>query len=215
MFAIFSSLGISYCFNKIITSFDDHCILDASLTLENVTSTPSHSLNSNEDSSSVVAKKNFGVLKDIFNESYSNFLEKDGSKEYPIEQTRILYDCKFYSLIVVYSFNFISRLDSINLQKTSWGNKASCDFGVYIPIGQTIFGIIMATMFIICGKGGKSDPQSFLPQPWRIVSPSLVFFIIMTILSIVELIIIEGGINKFCESFEHNLPDIACNVSVF
>lgn len=72
----------------------------------------------------------------------------------------------------------------------------------------------MATMFVICGKGGKSDPQSFLPQPWRIVSPALVFFLTMTILSIWNLVSIESGISKFCESFEKHLPDVTCGVAM-
>lgn len=69
-------------------------------------------------------------------------------------------------------------------------------------------------MFVICGKGGKSAPHSFLPQPWRIVTPALVFFLIMTILSIVNLVIVQRGMDKFCESFERVIPDIGCDVGM-
>lgn len=70
----------------------------------------------------------------------------------------------------------------------------------------------MATMFIMCGRGGKTEPNAFLPQPWRIVSPALVFFLVMTILSIVNLVIVQNGMKTFCASFQEHSPDVSCNV---
>lgn len=99
-------------------------------------------------------------------------------------------------------------------QESEWGKTSTCDFGVYIPICQTCFGIIMTVMFIICGKGGKSEPHAFLPQPWRIVSPALMFFLVMTMLSIADVIIIQSGMNKFCESFAEYFPDVDCDTSM-
>lgn len=72
----------------------------------------------------------------------------------------------------------------------------------------------MAVMFAICGKGGKSDPHSFLPQPWRIVSPALVFFLVMTLLSLVNLVIVQNGMESFCKSFEQELPDVSCDIAM-
>lgn len=69
-------------------------------------------------------------------------------------------------------------------------------------------------MFVICGKGGKTEASSFLPQPWRIVSPGLVFFIVMTVLSIVNLVIVEGGMNGTCNSIERSLPDVGCDIAL-
>jgi hypothetical protein len=69
-------------------------------------------------------------------------------------------------------------------------------------------------MFIICAKGGKADTNSFLPQPWRIVSPALIFFLCMTILSIINLVIIQGGMKTFCDSMQKELPDISCDVAM-
>ena len=69
-------------------------------------------------------------------------------------------------------------------------------------------------MFIICGKGGKTEPNSFLPQPWRIVTPALIFFLVMTILSIVNLVIVEKGMSDFCKSMEIKVPDIGCDVAI-
>lgn len=97
---------------------------------------------------------------------------------------------------------------------SAWGKKSSCDFGVYIPICQSCFAIIMAVMFIMCGRGGKTEPNAFLPQPWRIVSPALIFFLVMTIVSIVNLVLIQSGMSTFCESFERHLPDVSCDVAM-
>lgn len=69
-------------------------------------------------------------------------------------------------------------------------------------------------MFIICGKGGKADQNSFLPQPWRVVPPAIVFFLTMTILSIVNLVIVQGGLDALCDSFKSHLPDISCHVAI-
>lgn len=72
----------------------------------------------------------------------------------------------------------------------------------------------MATMFVICGRGGKTDAQSFLPQPWRIVSPAIVFFLVMTILSVVNLFVIKSGMSTFCGNFEKHLPDVGCDIAL-
>lgn len=122
----------------------------------------------------------------------------------------------------IVSLNFTIRFNSnknfhaaeISLDSTVWGKQVSCDFGVFIPVFQSIFGIIMTTMFAICGRGGRTDPQSFLPQPWRIVSPALIFFLVMTILSIVNLVLIESGMSNLCKSFRNHVSDIDCNVAL-
>jgi hypothetical protein len=105
-------------------------------------------------------------------------------------------------------------LEQINDRTSVWGSKSQCDFGVYTPICQCCFAIIVMTMFVICGKGGKGDENSYLSEPWRIVTPALIFFIIMTILSLANLVIIEKGITTLCSSFNEGLPDISCNVAL-
>lgn len=72
----------------------------------------------------------------------------------------------------------------------------------------------MATMLVICGKGGKGEPHAFLPQPWRIVSPALIFFLIMMIFSIANLVIIQSGMKSVCDSFAKNVPDIGCDIAL-
>lgn len=72
----------------------------------------------------------------------------------------------------------------------------------------------MVVMFAICGRGGKADQNAFLPQPWRIVTPALVFNFIMTILSIVSTSMIEGGLSKFCKSLTEETPEVGCGVAM-
>jgi hypothetical protein len=103
-------------------------------------------------------------------------------------------------------------LEQINDRLTDWGSQ--CDFAVYSPICQSCFALVVMTMFIICGKGGKGDENSYLSEPWRIVTPALFFFIVMTIVSLVNLIIIERGMNSFCESFAQALPDVSCETAM-
>jgi hypothetical protein len=72
----------------------------------------------------------------------------------------------------------------------------------------------MVVMFAICGRGGKSEPNAFLPQPWRIVTPALFFNIIMTILSIIDTTVIESGLTEFCKSLTSSTPDIDCGTAL-
>lgn len=69
-------------------------------------------------------------------------------------------------------------------------------------------------MFAICGRGGKSEPNAFLPQPWRIVTPALFFNLIMTILSIIDTTIVESGLNDLCKSLTNETPDISCGIAM-
>jgi hypothetical protein len=86
-----------------------------------------------------------------------------------------------------------------------WGKNSKCDFVAYIPIFQLCFSTVLTTMFVICGKGGKAEENSFLPRPWRIVTPSLIFFLIMLIVSSVNLAIITNGMKTFCDNLlAHN-----------
>lgn len=107
------------------------------------------------------------------------------------------------------SIHFTVQIDD---KETTWGKYSTCDFAIYIPIFQLCFGIIITVMFIICGKGGKAEQSSFLPQPWRIVTPSLIFFLSMTCTSIANLTSIHKGMNRFCEGFYNQVPGLGCLV---
>lgn len=69
----------------------------------------------------------------------------------------------------------------------------------------------MTTFFVICGKGGKSDEGSFLTQPWRIVIPALLFFLVMFCISIINLTLVNKGMDVFCESLTKSIQSINCD----
>lgn len=100
---------------------------------------------------------------------------------------------------------------------TFWGKMSSCEFAVFMPVFQCCFAIIITIFFIICGKGGggpESSNNSFLPQPWRIVIVSLVFFISMLIISVINLVHIKDGSDAFCRQFKKTMPDVSCIVLI-
>ncbi|CAO1429633.1 unnamed protein product [Diamesa serratosioi] len=117
------------------------------------------------------------------------------------------------------SFNLIQSNstdpdDGINDKSSEWSKPASCDFVIYIPIFQSCFGIIVLTMFLICGHGGKSNSQAFLPQPWRIVTPALLFFLVMFFVGMSVLVKVHKGTDVFCASFERHVPGIGCSTAM-
>lgn len=99
--------------------------------------------------------------------------------------------------------------DAINDKSSEWSKPSTCDYAVYVPIFQSCFGIVAGTMFLICGHGGKSNSQSFLPQPWRIVTPALLFFLIMFFVGMSVLVKVHKGMDAFCASFEEVVPDVS------
>lgn len=61
-------------------------------------------------------------------------------------------------------------------------------------------------MFLICGHGGKSNSHSFLPQPWRIVIPALLFFLLMFFVGMNVLVKVHEGTDVFCASLVEHVP---------
>lgn len=107
-------------------------------------------------------------------------------------------------------FKFFFHAGKIDENFSNWGENTQCDWSLYLPIFQCCFGIIMTSFFIICGKGGKSNEHSFLMQPWRIVIPALIFFLFMFIISILQIHILHGGMNVFCDNLTQNDQNISC-----
>lgn len=232
VFGVICSFAVSLSLDKLIYAYEQHCILGADVQFRSTNesapiiaygTSPFQDRIDRQETldrlalNPITMTKKFVILSDFFNESYAKTLLEDYQTQlFPIEQVQRLVNSKQCFLLIHVLFAKMANYISGNIDETTtvWGQQATCDFGVYIPICQSCFGIIMATMFIICGKGGKTEPNSFLPQPWRIVTPALVFFLIMTILSVVNLVIVERGMNQFCDSFEENFNDIGCDVAL-
>ncbi|XP_047113720.1 uncharacterized protein LOC124790186 [Schistocerca piceifrons] len=98
----------------------------------------------------------------------------------------------------------------IDAEKTLWGKDSTCEFCQYVPVAAVIFSLVWATLFMMCGKGGKA--VSGLPQPWRIVFPAFVFNVIYFVISLVATIHLVNGIDTFCLNFIENNGVAHCSV---
>lgn len=177
----------SLSLQKLILVYEDHCILGAELEFrKNLTNTTSTSVAFSESKSY--------TLSEYFSPVVASRLGPLNEQTYPEEEL------------------FFMKNDIIDDKLTKWGKHSTCDFAIFIPIFQFCFGTIITVMFIICGKGGKAEQGSFLPQPWRIVTPSLIFFLAMTCISIANLTSIHKGLNEFCSGFVMHAPDVGCLV---
>ncbi|GAB0092802.1 hypothetical protein DMENIID0001_078380 [Sergentomyia squamirostris] len=77
-----------------------------------------------------------------------------------------------------------------------FGQHTYCDYMAFPPIVMGMFSIIWATFFLICGSG------TFLPKPWRILTPSIIFVIIMTIASIIHNVYLTCEMKNLCEQIQ-------------
>lgn len=205
------SFGVAITLHNIINVFDSRCVLGAQIKLSPVE--PSQNVSTSELTSSTVD------LASFLNQSYAQFIAANDQSEFPTSQAQFLVESEFFfcNITIFYAnleANHAIFIDEINLQETVWGTQSTCDYAIYIPLFQCMFSILMVVMFAICGRGGKADSNAFLPQPWRIVTPALVFNIIMTILAIVTTSLIEGGLSEFCRSLTAPMPDVSCGVAM-
>lgn len=103
-------------------------------------------------------------------------------------------------------------LDKIDEYKTKWGSTGSCDYLRLNPLLEAFIGIVWIAMFIMCGHGGAGDSKSSLAQPWRIVFPAFVFFVLVTLTSFIRLFYFHGTMNNFCGQIRANLTgDYSCS----
>ncbi|KAK6621672.1 hypothetical protein RUM44_001479 [Polyplax serrata] len=90
----------------------------------------------------------------------------------------------------------VRLLDEKLPTEINWENDSWCDYCQYSMVSSFIVATIWATFFLMCGKGGRA--LTGLPQPWRIVWPSLIFNFIYFIVSLSTAINIQKGTELFC-----------------
>ncbi|XP_049530135.1 major facilitator superfamily domain-containing protein 10 isoform X2 [Anopheles darlingi] len=78
---------------------------------------------------------------------------------------------------------------------SSWSNGAYCETLQYAPLLQGISSTIWLALFLIHGPG------RIMPQPWRIVFPSLLYFFGCLVTSVLTASFITQGLAKFCTEF--------------
>ncbi|XP_050071884.1 major facilitator superfamily domain-containing protein 10 [Anopheles maculipalpis] len=79
---------------------------------------------------------------------------------------------------------------------SNWNSGTYCDTLKNMPLFQAISCIIWLALFLVHGPGG------ILPQPWRIVFPSLIFFLSCSIVSFVTASLITEGLTHLCGEFQ-------------
>uniref|UniRef100_A0A1L8D743 Uncharacterized protein n=2 Tax=Nyssomyia neivai TaxID=330878 RepID=A0A1L8D743_9DIPT len=88
-----------------------------------------------------------------------------------------------------------------------FGQHTYCDYVAFPPIVMGMFAIVWATFFLICGYGSKGS-GTLLPKPWRILTPSIIFVIIMTIASVIHNIYLTLQMQQMCDQLQAALGKI-------
>ncbi|XP_059609747.1 uncharacterized protein LOC132257052 isoform X2 [Phlebotomus argentipes] len=83
-------------------------------------------------------------------------------------------------------------------QSMYFNQRTYCDYVAFPPVVMGLFSIIWATFFLICGYGSKSS-GTLLPKPWRILTPSIIFSIVMTIASMIHSVYLTLEMRQLCE----------------
>ncbi|XP_058116215.1 uncharacterized protein LOC131258843 [Anopheles coustani] len=79
---------------------------------------------------------------------------------------------------------------------SNWSSGAYCETLKNMPLFQGICCTIWLAIFLMHGPGG------ILPQPWRIVFPSLIFFLGCLATSLTTASFITRGLNQLCAEFQ-------------
>ncbi|XP_023935930.1 uncharacterized protein LOC112044343 [Bicyclus anynana] len=111
--------------------------------------------------------------------------------------------------------NFISANEShrlvLDTSRTIFGWDSDCQYAEYMPIMSMIFAAVWATFFTMCPGGGYS--RSGLQQPWRILTPALLFALVAVGLTGHSFTRTNSGLHLFCAAF-HNLTNTTTCSSV-
>ncbi|XP_032521525.2 uncharacterized protein LOC116773214 [Danaus plexippus] len=99
----------------------------------------------------------------------------------------------------------------LDTSRTLFGYDSDCQFAEYMPIMSTIFAAAWATFFTMCPGGGHS--RSGLQRPWRILSPALLFSLVMVALTGHSFSSTNSGLFTFCSAF-HNITNATTCSSV-
>uniref|UniRef100_A0A7G3AKK7 Uncharacterized protein n=1 Tax=Lutzomyia longipalpis TaxID=7200 RepID=A0A7G3AKK7_LUTLO len=88
-----------------------------------------------------------------------------------------------------------------------FGQHTYCDYVAFPPIVMGMFAIVWATFFLICGYGSKGN-ATLLPKPWRILTPSIIFVILMTIASVIHSVYVTVKMGQMCDELQTSLGKI-------
>lgn len=106
------------------------------------------------------------------------------------------------------TYNKKNRL-VLNMQRSLFAAETDCQFAMFMPVLSTVFAFVWATLFTMCPGGGYS--RFGLSQPWRILTPALLFAIVMVGLTGHSFSQTNAGLQALCASFSSVTNTTACS----
>ncbi|ODN05692.1 Transmembrane protein [Orchesella cincta] len=116
--------------------------------------------------------------------------------------------CILYADLKVTLVENWTIIDKPQHTASRWGSHNSCNFCQFCPVASVVFAGILGTLFVMCGRGGRSSRN--LPQPWRIVPPAIMFNFIFLLTSCASVALTFGGFSAFCSSIGSQLNVSSC-----
>ncbi|XP_050354194.1 uncharacterized protein LOC126775989 [Nymphalis io] len=140
-----------------------------------------------ENVTKIVEEKNVTLNNKVQNDTESSKIEND---------------------VNILTVNETHRL-VLDTSRTLFGWDNDCQFAEYMPIMSMIFAAAWATFFTMCPGGGYS--RSGLQQPWRILTPALLFALIMVGLTGHSFTSTNRGLYAFCSAFYNITNATTCS----
>ncbi|XP_068156622.1 uncharacterized protein [Drosophila tropicalis] len=102
---------------------------------------------------------------------------------------------------------------SIDIHTTIWSRGLSAQFVYAFPILSEILAVIWTAMCLIFRTGSKKN--SVLPQPWRIVVPSIIIYTLMSLASVAYTIVTNGHLKRLCGQLRQKITTpISCGDAI-
>ncbi|XP_063831415.1 uncharacterized protein LOC135080653 [Ostrinia nubilalis] len=97
----------------------------------------------------------------------------------------------------------------LDLTRSLFAFDSDCQFAEYMPVMSTICALVWVTLFTMCPGGGHA--RSGLQQPWRILTPALLFALVMVGLTGHSFTRTNGGLHAFCGAFANLTNSTTCS----
>ncbi|CAG9789153.1 unnamed protein product [Diatraea saccharalis] len=97
----------------------------------------------------------------------------------------------------------------LDTTRTLFALDSECQFAEYMPIMATMCALVWITFFTMCPGGGR--PRSGLKQPWRILTPALLFALVLVALTGHSFARTNGGLHEFCAAFVNVTNSTTCS----
>ncbi|RVE55280.1 hypothetical protein evm_000178 [Chilo suppressalis] len=97
----------------------------------------------------------------------------------------------------------------LDTSRTLFALESECEFAEYMPIMATMCALVWITLFAMCPGGGR--PRSGLKQPWRILTPALLFALVLVALTGRSFARTNSGLQEFCAAFANITNSTTCS----